>query len=134
RNSLAGRRDRSRWPDLFWPCLALPVQAAASCRNCLFRISGRKGGIAMRHEEKLALAAQIRQEVLGTRHVSAPGKDPSNFQKAFQEFTVEHCWANVWTRPGLDRRTRSLLNLAMLAAMARWHEFSVHTKGALNNG
>lgn len=88
----------------------------------------------MNHEERIALGAKIRSEVLGTRHVDDPGADSTKFHQAFREFTVEHCWANVWVRPGLDRRTRSLLNLAMLAAMARWHEFKVHTKGALNNG
>ncbi len=88
----------------------------------------------MNHEEKLALGAKVRSEVLGTKHVNIPDKAPTKFQQAFREFTVEHCWANVWLRPGLERKTRSLLNLAMLAVMARWTEFEVHTKGALNNG
>ncbi|GGE51675.1 4-carboxymuconolactone decarboxylase [Agaricicola taiwanensis] len=88
----------------------------------------------MDHEEKLALGAKVRAEVLGQKHVNAPGSAPSKFQEAFRQFTVEYCWANVWLRPGLERKTRSLINLAMLAAMARWHEFEVHTRGALNNG
>ena len=88
----------------------------------------------MDHQERLALGAKVRAEVLGVKHTGAPEKDASKFQQAFRAFTVEHCWANVWLRPGLDRRTRSLLNLAMLSAMARWHEFEVHVKGALNNG
>ena len=88
----------------------------------------------MDHQQKLELGSKIRAEVLGTRHVNEPGQTPSAFQQAFREFTVEHCWANVWVRPGLDRRTRSFLNLAMLAVMARWEEFAIHTKGALNNG
>jgi 4-carboxymuconolactone decarboxylase len=88
----------------------------------------------MDHEQKLALGKQIRTEVLGQTYVSQPGATPSKFKNAFQEFTVEHCWANVWVRPGLERRTRSMLNLAMLAAMARWHEFEIHVRGALNNG
>jgi 4-carboxymuconolactone decarboxylase len=85
-------------------------------------------------KDRLALGKQIRTEVLGERHVNQPGRAPTKFQKAFQDFTVEHCWGNVWVRPGLDRKTRSMLNLAMLAAMARWHEFEVHVRGALNNG
>lgn len=88
----------------------------------------------MDHEQKLAMGRQIRTEVLGQAYVSQPGPAPSNFKKAFQEFTVEHCWGNVWVRPGLERKTRSMLNLAMLAAMARWHEFEIHVRGALNNG
>ena len=85
-------------------------------------------------EERLTLGRRIRAEVLGETYVNEPGPSPSKFKKAFQDFTVEHCWGNVWVRPGLERKTRSMLNLAMLAAMARWHEFEVHVRGALNNG
>lgn len=88
----------------------------------------------MTHEERLERGKAIRAEVLGIKHVNEPGPAPSKFQAAFQHFTVEHCWANVWVRPGLERKTRSMLNLAMLAAMARWQEFGVHVRGALNNG
>ena len=88
----------------------------------------------MEHEDRIARGRQIRTEVLGASYVNKPGKTPTKFQQAFQDFTVEHCWANVWVRPGLERKTRSMLNLAMLAAMARWHEFEVHVRGALNNG
>jgi 4-carboxymuconolactone decarboxylase len=85
-------------------------------------------------QDRHARGAQVREEVLGKAHVGKPGAAQTKFQKAFQEFTVDHCWGNVWVRPGLDRKTRSMLNLAMLAAMARWHEFEVHVRGALNNG
>lgn len=85
-------------------------------------------------EDRIKRGAQIRAEVLGQTHVSQPGPNPSKFQKAFQDFTVEHCWGNVWVRPGLERKTRSILNLGMLSVMGRWHEFEVHVRGALNNG
>lgn len=88
----------------------------------------------MDHEDRIAQGRAIRLEVLGANHVNKPGQTPTKLQRAFQDFTVEHCWANVWVRPGLERKTRSMLNLAMLAAMARWHEFEVHVRGALNNG
>ena len=64
--------------------------------------------------------------------MKAVAVDP--FYQNFVDFTEEFCWGNVWIRPGLDRKTRSLLNLAMLSVMARWHEFEVHVRGALNNG
>ncbi|UCD81932.1 MAG: carboxymuconolactone decarboxylase family protein, partial [Desulfobacterales bacterium] len=51
-----------------------------------------------------------------------------------QELVTEYCWGAVWARPGLDRKTRSLLNLAMLTALNRPHEVKLHLKGALNNG
>jgi 4-carboxymuconolactone decarboxylase len=88
----------------------------------------------MDHEERLALGRQIRAEVLGRKHTEQAGANPNKFQSAFRKFTEENCWGTVWVRPGLERKTRSMLNLAMLAAMARWHEFEVHVRGGLNNG
>ncbi len=83
--------------------------------------------------QRRAAGAQVRREVLGQRHVK-PDEAPTPFDTAFTEFTEDFCWGNVWTRPGLPRKTRSLLNLAMLASLARWHEFEVHVRGAINNG
>lgn len=51
-----------------------------------------------------------------------------------QELVTEFCWGEVWTRPGLDRRSRSILNLGMIAALNRPEEFAVHVRGAINNG
>lgn len=84
-------------------------------------------------EERHREGARVRTEVLGQPYVANP-KNDDPFYKNFLEFTVDHCWGNVWLRPGLDRRTRSMLNIAMLAAMARWAELEVHVRGALNNG
>jgi len=78
--------------------------------------------------------AQIRSEVLGTTHVKGMATIADPFYQNFIDFTEEFCWGNVWVRPGLERKTRSMLNLAMLSVMARWHEFEVHVRGALNNG
>src|SRR3954466_55335 len=83
-------------------------------------------------QERHEAGAKIRSEVLGGGHVSSDKVDP--FNKHFVEFTVDHCWGNVWVRPGLERKTRSMLNIAMLTALARWHELEVHVRGALNNG
>jgi 4-carboxymuconolactone decarboxylase len=63
------------------------------------------------------------------------GKQKANaFTQHFIEFTQTQCWGNVWLREGLSHKTRSMLNVCMLAALARWHEFEVHIRGALNNG
>lgn len=77
--------------------------------------------------------AAVRREVLGANHVAAPAQ-ANLFDETFTAFTEDFCWGNVWTRPGLSRQTRSMLNLAMLAALGRWHEFEVHVRGAINNG
>ena|SRR5690606_2689737 len=88
----------------------------------------------MKVEERHEAGSAIRREVLGASYVGSGKPSPSKFKRAFEEFTVDHCWGNVWIRPGLDRATRSKLNLAMLAVMARWREFGIHVNGALNNG
>src|SRR5579875_1452516 len=87
-------------------------------------------GSAARH----AAGDRVRREVLGADYVDRGKRDADPFMQHFIDFTTEQCWGYVWTRPGLDRRTRSMLNLAMLSTMARWHEFEVHVRGALNNG
>ena len=88
----------------------------------------------MNEAERIKKGTEARRQVLGVAYVDRPGPTPNKFQRAFTEFTTEHCWGNVWVRPGLPFKTRSMLNLAMLAAMARWHEFEVHVRGAINNG
>ncbi|HEY4073957.1 MAG TPA: carboxymuconolactone decarboxylase family protein [Herbaspirillum sp.] len=79
------------------------------------------------------IGAKIREEVLGASHTQSAAA-PHLFDTVFLEFTEDFCWGNVWSRPGLARPIRSMLNLAMLAAMGRWHEFEVHVRGAINNG
>ena len=77
---------------------------------------------------------QIRREVLGAEYVDASISKADDFSRPLQELVTEYCWGNVWGRPGLDRKTRSLLNLAMLTALNRPQEVKLHLKGALNNG
>jgi 4-carboxymuconolactone decarboxylase len=89
---------------------------------------------ARSHEARLAEGAKIRREVLGAAYVDANTGPKSRLQQDFLEFTVEHAWAGIWTRPGLDRKTRSMLNLAMLTALGRLHELEVHMRGAITNG
>jgi 4-carboxymuconolactone decarboxylase len=76
----------------------------------------------------------VRREVLGEAHVNRSLTDVSDFGREIQELVTSHCWGDIWTRPGLDHATRSLLNLAMTTAMNRMHEFAVHVRGALRNG
>jgi 4-carboxymuconolactone decarboxylase len=84
--------------------------------------------------ERARQGAKVRRDVLGAAYVDA-GKHKANaFTQHFIEFTQTQCWGNVWLREGLAHKTRSMLNVCMLAALARWHEFEVHVRGALNNG
>jgi 4-carboxymuconolactone decarboxylase len=77
---------------------------------------------------------QIRREVLGAEHVNASISQADDFSRPLQELVTEYCWGNVWSRPGLERKTRSLINVAMLTALNRPHEVKLHLRGALNNG
>jgi len=77
-----------------------------------------------------------RREVLGREYVDASlakaAEDPLRME--LQQLVTQHCWGDVWNRPGLDRRTRSFLNLAMITALNRPHELRLHVRGAINNG
>lgn len=76
----------------------------------------------------------IRSEVLGKEHVERSLQSATEFSRPMQDLVTEYCWGEVWGRPGLDRRSRSILNLGMLAALNRPHEMKLHIRGALNNG
>jgi 4-carboxymuconolactone decarboxylase len=88
----------------------------------------------MEGDGRYARGLATRREVLGDDHVDRSLRDATEFSAVAQQLVTEFCWGDVWTRPGLDRRTRSLINLAMLTALNRMHEFRVHVRGAVNNG
>jgi 4-carboxymuconolactone decarboxylase len=76
----------------------------------------------------------VRRSVLGEEYVNKALAQADDFSRPLQELVTEYCWGAVWTRPGLPRKTRSLLNLAMLTALNRPHEVKIHLRGALRNG
>ena len=76
----------------------------------------------------------IRKEVLGTDYVEASIRGADDFNREMQQLVTEYAWGEIWSRPGLARRDRSLLNLAMLTALNRPHELRLHLRGALTNG
>jgi 4-carboxymuconolactone decarboxylase len=86
--------------------------------------------------DRIAQGAALRRQVVGAEYTDPGDKlaDQDPFFRNFRDFTVEHCWANVWLRPGLSLKTRSMLNLAMLTVAGRFDELAIHTRGALNNG
>lgn len=77
---------------------------------------------------------EIRKSVLGAEFVEKSFASADDFNRPMQELVTEYCWGAVWGREGLSRKTRSMLNLAMLSALNRPHELKMHTKGALKNG
>ena len=76
----------------------------------------------------------IRRDVLGAEFVDHAFATADDFNRPLQELVTQYCWGEIWGRSGLDRKTRSLLNLAMLSALNRPHEVKMHVRGALKNG
>jgi len=76
----------------------------------------------------------IRKAVLGEEHVDRSFKNADDFSMPMQDLVTEYCWGEIWGREGLPRKTRSMLNLAMLSVLNRPHELELHLRGALRNG
>jgi len=88
----------------------------------------------MAGSERYEAGLRVRREVLGAEHVDRSLAHASDFSRPMQELVTEYCWGTIWARPGLARRERSLINLAMLTALNRSHELRVHVRGAIANG
>ena len=86
------------------------------------------------HADSYNRGLDLRRAVLGTEHVDRSLGQVSEFSRPIQELVTEYCWGVVWSRDAIDRKTRSLLNLAMLTALNRSHELGAHVRGARNNG
>ncbi|KAJ5631989.1 hypothetical protein N7490_008328 [Penicillium lividum] len=86
------------------------------------------------HKRLFNEGLRIRYEVAGKTYVDGSLSSASSFSQPMQELVTEACWGSVWSRPGLDRKSRSLLNIGMLCALNRGAELAVHVRGAINNG
>ncbi|KJC61269.1 4-carboxymuconolactone decarboxylase [Bradyrhizobium sp. LTSPM299] len=84
--------------------------------------------------EKFERGLKTRRAVLGDAYVERSLEAADDFNWPAQKLTTEYCWDEIWNRPDLDKRSRSLLNLGMIAALNRPHELKIHIRGALNNG
>ncbi|MEA2331666.1 MAG: 3-oxoadipate enol-lactonase / 4-carboxymuconolactone decarboxylase [Thermoleophilaceae bacterium] len=77
---------------------------------------------------------KVRREVLGDAHVDAAVERTSDFTADFQDLITRYAWGEIWTRPGLDRRTRSAITMTALIALGRFDELAMHVRAALRNG
>jgi 3-oxoadipate enol-lactonase/4-carboxymuconolactone decarboxylase len=77
---------------------------------------------------------EVRREVLGAEHVDRAAANATDFTRDFQELITEYAWGTIWTRPGLDRRSRSLITLTALVARGHHEELALHVRAALRNG
>ncbi len=85
-------------------------------------------------DDLYAKGLQIRREVVGDEYVNRSLAESDEFTKPIQDLVTRYCWGDVWSRPELARRDRSLINVAMISALNRPHELKLHIRGALRNG
>ncbi len=85
-------------------------------------------------DDMMERGIRMRQEVLGAEHVKKSLANADDYTKPMQELVTKYCWGEIWGSDGLPKKTRSLINLAMLSALGRSHEVKLHTRGAINNG
>jgi len=88
----------------------------------------------MTEDEQYEQGMRVRREVLGEAHVDRALADATDFTAPWQEFITRHAWGGVWTRDGLDRRTRSAITLSVLTALGRENEIAMHVRAALRHG
>jgi len=86
------------------------------------------------HKERFDQGLKTRREVLGAEYVDKAMAAADDFNKPFVDLLNTYCWNDIWNRPGLERKTRSMLNLAMLSELGKEHTLKLHINGALNNG
>src|SRR5262249_44881761 len=137
-------RDRGRRR----PHLAALRRAGDRCRGARGALRGGRGGAPSR-ERRSARAVQrappevpvthddgmrVRREVLGDEHVDRATGETTEFTRDFQDLITRYAWGEIWTRPGLDRRTRSCITLTALTALNHHHELALHVRAALRNG
>lgn len=84
--------------------------------------------------EQFRKGMEVRREVLGAAYVDQSMANADAFRAPLQKLITEWCWGEIWTRPGLSHKVRSMINLAMLTALNRPNEIRIHARGALANG
>lgn len=85
-------------------------------------------------DDRFERGLTLRKQVLGAAYVESAMARADDFTRPMQELSTAYCWGEVWSRPGLTRRERSLLNLGMISALNRPHELRLHVKAAMRNG
>jgi 4-carboxymuconolactone decarboxylase len=88
----------------------------------------------MNDEERHEQGMRVRRGVLGDAHVDRAVANTTDLTEPFQEFITRYAWGDVWARPGLDRRTRSIVTLAALTALRAENEIAMHVRAAITNG
>jgi 4-carboxymuconolactone decarboxylase len=88
----------------------------------------------MNDRERHEAGMKVRREVLGDAWVDRAQAQTNDLNREFQDLITRYAWGEIWTRPGLDRKTRSCMVLSMMVALGNWDEFRLHVRAAVNNG
>jgi 4-carboxymuconolactone decarboxylase len=88
----------------------------------------------MDEKDRFEKGLAVRRAVLGDAHVDRSLAGRGGFSTEFQDFITRYAWGEIWTRPGLERKTRSFLVLAICASLGRWEEFRLHCRASFSNG
>src|SRR5215471_12522822 len=88
----------------------------------------------MDERERYEKGMSVRRQILGDTHVDRSVKNKNEFNQEFQDLLTRYAWGEIWTRPGLPRKTRSLITIAMLVALNREEELRLHLRAAVNSG
>ena len=86
------------------------------------------------NEDRYQRGKQVRESVLGQAHAARTAKNRTSFNAEFQDFLMEYAWGEIWSRPGLDRKTRSMITIAMLVGMGKLYELKLHFRATRNTG
>ena len=110
------------------------IERPRAFTTAVLEFLGRTTNAATFAADPLEAGIRVRRAVLGDEHVNRAESATNDFNADFQNMITRYAWGTVWTRPGLDRRTRRLLALAMMPALGRWEEFRLHLRAALSHG
>jgi 4-carboxymuconolactone decarboxylase len=137
--SVIGMLDRRRWPvkervpaRCLGPSMIGHLKAESSMHNRALPTEDRMD--KRDHKQRYDSGLKTRREVLGAGYVDKAMSGVDEFSQEFTEMLNTYCWNDIWNRPGLPRKMRSVLNLGMLCALGKEHELKLHIRGALNNG
>jgi 3-oxoadipate enol-lactonase/4-carboxymuconolactone decarboxylase len=111
-----------------------PAEAPHEVAGLITEAASTPGAARPTVAEVRAAGMRVRREVLGDAHVDGASANVTEFTAEFQEFITQYAWGSVWTRPGLDRRSRSLITLTALVARGHHEELAMHVRAARTNG
>src|SRR5690348_1848070 len=126
---MSDKRLVADWAATQWP---LPIRSCLSCHSRL--PVSRNGSVRMKDDQRFSKGLEIRREVLGNEYVDNNLAGSDEFMMTFQHIVTELAWGYAWNGTALNKKTKSMLSIAILAASGRFEELEIYTRGALRTG